>query len=143
MTINEKDQQLIAILRENARLSVSDIARRLNASRTSAQVRLEKLERSGVIAGYTVRLSPESQANQIRALVMIKSTPSKRVSIEDALSKFPDLVTLSSISGQFDLAAEISSPTVRHLDTVLDRIGALDGVDDTLSSIILSTKIER
>ena len=53
MTNNGKDEQLIGLLRENARLSVSDLARRLNVSRTAAQVRLEKLERSGVIAGYS------------------------------------------------------------------------------------------
>ncbi len=143
MTINQKDEQMIALLRENARLSVSDLARRLNVSRTSAQVRLEKLERSGVIAGYTVRLSQESQASRVRALVMIKSSPSIRISVEKKLSSFPNLTTLYSISGVFDLVAEISTRSVGDLDTVLDRIGALDGVDDTLSSVILSTKIER
>ena len=143
MTNFEKDEQLIALLRGNARLSVSDIARRLNVSRTAAQARLVKLERSGVIAGYTVRLSRESQAAQVRALVMIKSIPSNRISIERQLAKFPNLTALYSISGKFDLVAEISTRSVELLDTVIDSIGALDGVDDTLSSIILSTKIDR
>ncbi len=143
MTNIEKDEQLIALLRENARLSVSDLARRLNVSRTSAQVRLEKLERSGVIAGYTVRLSRESRASQVRALVMIKSAPSNRISIEGSLAKFPNLTTLYSISGAFDLVAEICTRSVEQLDTVIDSIGALNGVDETLSSVILSTKIDR
>lgn len=143
MTINDKDEQLIALLRQNARLSVSDLARKLNVSRTSAQVRLEKLQRSGIIAGYTVRLSQQSQASRVRALVMIKSAPAVRLSIEQALSKFSNLTTLYSISGAFDLVAEISTRSVGELDKVIDRIGAIEGVDDTLSSVILSTKIDR
>ncbi len=143
MTISEQDERLIALLHENARLSVSELARRLNVSRTSVQVRLEKLERNGVIAGYAVRLSRESQASRVRALVMIKLPPSNRVSIEAALLKIPNLTALYSISGAFDLVAEISSLSVGDLDKVIDRIGGLDGVDNTQSSVILSTKFDR
>ena len=75
MEITNKDEQLISLLRENARLSVSEIARRLSVSRTAAQMRLEKLERNGVIDGYSVRLSAKLLKDQVRALVMIKSPP--------------------------------------------------------------------
>jgi len=143
MTITEQDERLVALLRENARFSVSELARRLNVSRTAAQFRLEKLERNGVIAGYTVRLSQASQASRVRALVMIKLPPSNRISVEAALSKFTNLTALYSISGAFDLVAEISSRSVEDLDKVIDRIGALEGVDDTQSSVILSTKFDR
>jgi len=143
MTILNKDEQLIALLRQNARMPVSKIARQLNVSRTAAQVRLEKLERTGAIDGYTVRLSSAFQKNRVRALVMIKLPPSDRVSVEAALAKIPALQTLHSISGIYDLAAEISAPSVGELDQVIDAIGQLDGVADTQSSIILSTKLER
>ena len=73
MDISTKDQQLLAILTENARCPVSEIARRMSVSRTAAQMRLQKLERNGVIEGYGVRYSPAYQKNQVRALVMIKS----------------------------------------------------------------------
>ncbi len=143
MTISAKDEQLITLLRENARFSVSELARRLNVSRTTAQVRLEKLQRSGVIAGYTVRLSDQARDSLIRALVMIKSTPANRADTEVALGKIDSLITLYSISGAFDLVAEITTHSVAELDRIIDRIGTLEGVDDTLSSVILSTKIDR
>lgn len=143
MTIMDKDQHLIALLRDNARMPVSEIARHLNVSRTAAQVRLEKLERTGVIAGYTLRLSSSFEKNRVRALVMIKLPPSNRALVEIALAKIPALQTLHSISGIYDLAAEISAPSVGELDQVIDIIGQLDGVADTQSSIILSTKLER
>ena len=143
MDISHKDEQLISLLRENARLSVSEIARRLSVSRTAAQMRLEKLERNGVIDGYSVRLSAKFLKDRVRALVMIKSPPGNRAKIENALSKMRQLTSLYSISGVFDLYAVISAPSVGELDSAIDEIGRLDGVDDTMSSVILSTKIDR
>ena len=143
MDLSDKDKQLISLLRENARFSVSEIARRLSVSRTAAQMRLQKLERNGVIDGYSVRLSEKFSKDQVRALVMIKSPPANREKIEKALSKIPQLTSLYSISGAFDLYAVISAASVAELDAAIDAIGRLDGVDDTMSSVILSTKIDR
>ena len=141
--MNTKDRNLLMLLRENARRPVSELARRLNLSRTATQARLEKLERSGVIDGYTVRLSPEFHQNLIRAMVMIKATPAKRAKTEHALSKLETVSSLHSISGQFDLIAEIEASHVQELDKAIDQIGKIEGVIDTLSSVILSTRISR
>ncbi len=143
MDLSEKDEQLIGLLRENGRQSVSEIARRMAASRTAVQMRLQKLERNGVIEGYTVRLSPGYLERQVRAIVMIKFPPGKREMIEAALAKIPQLTSLYSISGTFDMAGVISASSMKRLDTLLDQIGCLDGIDETMSSIVLSTKIDR
>ena len=143
MTISDKDELLINILRENARTSVADIARRLSLSRTATQARLEKLERNGTIAGYTVRLGDHLKHEQIRALVLIKCTASNRGGIEAALAKITKLTLLHSISGIYDLCAFIAARNAEELDRTIDQIGQLDGVDDTMSSIILATKIDR
>ncbi|MDQ7070039.1 MAG: Lrp/AsnC family transcriptional regulator [Rhodobacterales bacterium] len=143
MEIGIKDEQLIDLLRENGRLSVSDIARRLAVSRTAAQMRLQKLERNGVIEGYSVKLSPEYLENRVRALVMMKFPPSKRADIEILLENIPQVTSLYSISGIYDLAAVVSAPSMGVLDVTIDRIGCLEGIGETMSSIILSTKIDR
>ncbi len=143
MSITESDQRLLALLRENARYSVAELARRLSVSRTAAKARLEKLERQGVISGYTVRLSREFQAAEIRALVMVKARPARRTAIELALSRIPALVLLYSISGEFDLTAVVAAQSVADLDDAIDCIGNIDGVQETMSSVILSTKIDR
>ena len=59
MKLTDADQQLLSVLRENARASTAQIARRLNLSRTTVQSRIERLEREGVISGYTVRVHDE------------------------------------------------------------------------------------
>ncbi len=141
--ISEKDEHLLSILRENSRISVADIARKLNLSRTAAQMRLSKLENNGVIAGYSLRLSDQYLNNRVQAFVLIKSPPIKRIDVERQLALFTELISLYSISGAFDLSALISAGNVMNLDEIIDKIGQIDGVQDTMSSIILSTKIQR
>jgi len=143
VNLTEKDQRLLDLLGANARMPVSEIARRLAVSRTAAQVRLQKLERNGTIAGYTVKLSPEYLQNRVRALVMIRFPPAKRAAIETALSGIATVTSLFSISGTYDLAAMVSAPTMASLDSTIDTIGCLHGIDETMSSVILSTKIDR
>lgn len=143
MTISDKDERLIDLLRKDARTPVAEIARRLSVSRTAAKARLDKLEKSGVITGYGVRLSDQHQQGRVQALVMIKSPALKREAIEKALMEMHSLRSLYSISGVFDLVAVISTQTIADLDRHIDKIGQLKGVEDTMSSVILSTKVSR
>ncbi len=143
MDLTGKDEQMIALLRQNGRLSVSEIARRLSVSRTAAQMRLQKLERNGVIAGYSVNLSADYLGNRVRALVMVKFPPGRRASIEQSLRDMPQVTSLYSISGAYDLAGVISAASMGELDETIDQIGCLEGIGETMSSIILSTKIDR
>ncbi|NVJ93333.1 MAG: Lrp/AsnC family transcriptional regulator [Methylocystaceae bacterium] len=143
MTKMDKDLELISLLKADGRISVSDIARHLNVSRTAAQFRLKKLEKSGVIEGYTVRLSRKFEHKGIEANVMIKSPPSQRRHVEEQLILIPHIVSLYSIAGTYDLSARVRAENVAELDVILDRIGAIKGIGETMSSIILATKLSR
>ncbi|OQP86943.1 AsnC family transcriptional regulator [Rhizobium rhizosphaerae] len=141
--ITAKDRELIAVLSENARLPTAAIAKRLGLSRTTVQARIERLERAGVIAGYGVRLSEDYQRGLVRAHVLITLTAKALPKVTQALAGMEEVETLHSVSGSFDLIALLAAPSIGALDLVIDRIGALDGVEKTLSSIILSTRIAR
>jgi DNA-binding Lrp family transcriptional regulator len=137
------DEKLIIALRDNARASTARLARLVGRSRTSVQSRLDRLEREGVIAGYSVRLAPEHDLGAVRAHVMIKVGPKEVRAVTAALKTIPQVRVLHSVSGEVDLIAVAATAAVAEMDEVIDRIGALDGVERTTSSIILSTKFER
>lgn len=137
------DDALIALLRQNARAPVAELARKLGVSRTTVQSRLERLERSGVIAGYGVRLSAEHEKGLVRAHILVTVPPKQSVPVAAELSRIAQVRTLHSVSGSFDMIIVVEARSVSELDALIDRIGALDGVERTLSSIILSTRIER
>jgi DNA-binding Lrp family transcriptional regulator len=137
------DQRLLSALRENGRASTAELARRVGRSRTSVQSRIERLEKEGVILGYGVRLAPEQDLGAVRAHVMIKVGPKESRAVSAALKAIPQVRVLHSVSGDVDLIAVAAAASVAEMDTVIDHIGALDGVERTTSSIILSTKFER
>ena len=143
MKPTEAEEQLLSLLRENARLSTAEIARRLGLSRTTVHSRIERLERQGVIEGYTVRVADEHERAQIRAHILIAVMPRRMASVVAALREMPEVRTLHSVSGASDLVALGVTPTVEDMDVLTDRIGAIDGVERTTSSIILSTKFSR
>lgn len=143
MTISPADEQLLCVLRENARASTADIARKLGLSRTTVQNRISRLERQGVICGYTVRIDQELEQSRIRAHILITLRPRQMVAVVKALRGMHEVRVLYSISGGHDLIALATTTSVGEMDVLTDRIGAIDGVERTNTSIILSTKFER
>ena len=143
MAISASDQQLLSLLRENARASTAELARRLKLSRTTVQSRIERLERQGVIGGYTVRVTDAAERTHIRAHIMITVLPKQMAAVVEALRAMPQVRALHSVSGPSDLVAMAVVPSVSEMDQLTDRIGAIEGVERTTSSIILSAKFER
>jgi DNA-binding Lrp family transcriptional regulator len=141
--MDSTDRQLLAALRENARWSTAELGRRLGLSRTTVQSRIERLERRGVIIGYAARLSPEHERGAVRAHVMITVRPKEARTVEEALKAIPQVFVLQSVSGGFDMVAQIVAESTAEMDGVVDAIGALGGVERTMTSIVLSTKFDR
>jgi DNA-binding Lrp family transcriptional regulator len=141
--LDKTDHALLALLRENARASTAELARRLGLSRTTVQSRLERLERQRIVAGYTIVVPDELEAALVRAHVLITVAPRQSAAIEAALRKIAEVRVLHSVSGPFDLIAIVAAQSIGELDALIDRIGALEGVERTTSAIVLSTRIER
>jgi DNA-binding Lrp family transcriptional regulator len=141
--LSHTDQILLSLLRENARLSTAELARRLGVSRTTVQSRIERLEARGIISGYGVRLSPAYEEGLVRAHVLLTVTPKLADKVVRGLRALTPVRTLHSVSGNFDMIVIVESSSIGDLDALLDQIGAMEGVERTLSSIILSTRIDR
>jgi DNA-binding Lrp family transcriptional regulator len=141
--LDDTDRALVALLRENARAPTAELARRLGVSRTTVQSRLQRLERRGAVAGYTVVVPGEAEAALVRAHVLITLAPKQSAAIDAALRRIPEVRVLHSVSGPFDLIAIVAAGSIGELDALIDRIGALDGVERTTSAIVLATRIQR
>lgn len=141
--LDDIDRQLLALLTQNARLPVARIGARLGIARTTAQARLDRLERTGVIAGYTLRLSDEASRAAIRATVLVHILPSAQAAVIAQLKRLPQVERAHTTSGRFDLACQIRTTSTLELDETLDRIGEIEGVQAMESLIHLSTRIDR
>jgi DNA-binding Lrp family transcriptional regulator len=143
ITTDPIDRDLIALLRANARTPVSDLARALGLSRTTVQSRLERLERSKRITGYTVKLSDAHERGQIQAYVMITVHPKQAARVAEQMKTMAGVRRLQSVSGPADMVAFLEAPAAADIDALIDHLGNLEGVERTTSSIILGTKFDR
>ena len=142
-TLDDTDHALIRFLRRDARTPTAELARRVGVSRTTVQSRLERLERDGVIKGYTIQTGDSYNPGVIRATVLIQVEPRATASIVTALGKMREVEGLFTTAGRFDMAIQLAASGTPALDSALDRIGELDGVRGMESLIHLTAKIDR
>lgn len=142
-TMDETDREILRLLARDARMSVSVMARRLGLARSTLQARLERLEGSGIVAGYTVRLGAGAKAARIRASVLLTVEPRAQAGVLARLRAVDAVERIHTTSGRVDLLLEVAAETTSALDAVLDRIGGIDGVKGSESLIHLSTKLDR
>lgn len=133
------DTQLIALLRSNARTSVATLAHRLKVSRGTVTNRLQRLEREGIIGGYTVRLRPDAEPDDIRAWMSIVVDGNETRAVIAALLGEPCVSTLHDTNGRWDLLAELRAGSLQQLSAALERIRLLRGIQTSETSIHLAT----
>lgn len=137
--MDDIDRQLIALLRDDARLSVASIAKTLRVARGTVQNRLSRLEADGTIVGYTVRLKPQSEAHRIRALMTVGVEGNQSDAVLRALRGDPAVGALHSTNGRWDFVVELRADSLEAFDRVLNRIRSLQGISNTETSLLLST----
>lgn len=141
--MNSIDERLLALLRENARASTSALARELGISRSTVHGRIKRLEKDGIIAGYTLEYGEDYRQRLMSAHVLIKTLQKLTIRTNRELHAIPEIRSLYAISGDYDLIAVVQAESTEALSRVLDDIGNLSGVDRTNSSVILETKFNR
>ncbi|MBC7736416.1 MAG: Lrp/AsnC family transcriptional regulator [Candidatus Saccharibacteria bacterium] len=141
--MDDLDRNILGLLGADARMSVATLARRLKVARSTIQARLERLETTGIIAGYTLKLGEEARQGRLRASVLLTIEPRAQAAILSRLKSIAEVERVFTTSGRFDLLLQIAAPNTQVLDSVLDQIGALTGVRSSESLIHLSTRIDR
>lgn len=137
--LDDTDTELIAMLRDNARTPVATLAKRLKVARGTVQNRMARLEREGVVVGYSVRLKPQVEAHRIRALMTIAVEGNRSDEVLRALRGHPNVSSLHSTNGRWDFVAELQADTLEAFDRVLGSIRLVEGIASTETSILLST----
>ena len=133
------DQQLLSLLRKDARTSVAILARKLGVSRGTVTNRVTRMEDEGVIVGYTVRLRPDAQPNEIRAWMSVAVEGNETRAVIGSLLGEPGVATLHDTNGRWDLLAELRAANLAELSQVLERIRLVRGISSTETSIHLQT----
>ena len=136
--LDDTDRELIALLRDDGRATVAALAARLKVARGTVQNRMARLQRAGVIVGYTVRLKPQIEAHRIRALMNIAVDGNGGDAVLKALRGHPHVTALYTTNGRWDIVAELQAESLEAFDRVLSAIRLISGIASSETSILLS-----
>ncbi|WP_422368630.1 Lrp/AsnC family transcriptional regulator [Pelagibius sp.] len=141
--LDSVDSKLVELLKANAREATASLARRLGLSRSAVQDRMSRLERDGVIAGYTIRLGKHSEEERLQAIVRFTVDPKYTTEIIRKIGNTVEARSCYSVSGAFDLIVIVDAETALRLNQVLQEFGEIEGVERTTSSIVLGAAFEN
>ncbi len=138
--MDDLDRRLVALLSEDARLPVKTIAGRLGIARNTVEARLSRLRASSVIAGFTVRLGPAAAEDRVRAVMMVSVASKRPEEVMVSLSKLVGVSMVHTTNGRWDLIAELNCADLRAFDRLLSDARTVDGVSETESCLLLTSR---
>lgn len=137
--LDDLDQQLLAALRADGREPVATLARRLGVTRATVNSRLDRLVQSGTVLGFTVRVREENDPRSVRAISLIEVEGRSTDDVIKKLRGFPEIHSLHTTNGGWDLVAEVRTRSLGNFDRVLGQVRAVDGVVNSETSLLLSS----
>ncbi|MGF1765467.1 Lrp/AsnC family transcriptional regulator [Aliivibrio kagoshimensis] len=137
--LDAKDRQLISLLRSNARMPIVSLAKQLKVSRATVQNRIIKLEKEGIILGYSIKIKPEVETHPIKSLMNISVEAKNELKVIGSLQAYPEVVAIHHTSGHWDLIAVITTETLPLLNAILSEIRIIQGIVRTETNLLLDT----
>jgi DNA-binding Lrp family transcriptional regulator len=138
MQTDATDRALIGLLRQNAREPVASLAQKLKLSRGTVQNRIDRMIAGGVIQGFTIRTLPELEAERVRAIMCVAIEGERSAAVVRALRGFPEVATVYTTNGRWDLVAELNTESLAAFSRTLDEIRLIDGIAATETSLLLA-----
>ena len=129
--MDETDIKILNLLRDNARMKNTEIARQVDLTERAVRARIEKLVREGVIKRFTVETSPVG----VEGIVLIDTQVDKTLAIKEKARNMSDLVF--ECSGDYDVAVRLRADTLDDLNRRVDELRKLPGVNRTSTLVKL------
>lgn len=138
------DERIIAELVKNARVPHADIAKKVNLSRNAVRERISRLERAGVIGGYTIARGLQSEKSTVSAILFVYRKDRMRgANVINAIKAMPEVVSCDLVTGDFDLIVRVEAPSAERVQTLWESIAAIEGVANTVTAFILASHVAR
>ena len=138
--MDELDKHILRLLQKNARMPVKDIAREVSLTSPAVSGRIRRLERDGVIAGYTVVLRELQSREPVSALISVANQPAQRQEFLQMVAALPSVQQCYHVTGSYSFIVKVRCPdmeALEHLITAFQKIG------QTNTQIILSAPVSR
>jgi len=140
---DQLDQDILFQLQENSRQSTANLSKKLKAARSTIHERISKLERDGVIVGYTAVISQEPNIPSVQALLFLEVAQGRTGLVSKVIEKYSEVKSCYALTGEFDLFCSLEASYLEDIDKIIEEISSLSHVKNTSSKIVLAKKFDR
>ncbi|MCB8914152.1 Lrp/AsnC family transcriptional regulator [Rhodococcus rhodochrous] len=138
--LDDIDRKIIRLLREDARRTVRDIAFQVDLTVAPVKRRIERLERTGVISGYTVRIDPEKTGSELEAVVELRFVGNLELeTIVSFAENIPEVTEVLTLAGDPDAIARVRVANIQDLQRVVNLFRTHGQVTNTRTLVILNS----
>lgn len=141
--LDDVDGRILGILRHRPRTPVAEIARLAGVARGTAQARIDRLERTGVITGYGPDIDAVAVGFGVSAFVTLEITQGQDHAVVEHLETVPEVLEVHAVTGPGDLLCRVVARSNAHLDEVIQRMLAAPGAGRTVTQLSLNTRLRR
>ncbi|MEP0073175.1 MAG: Lrp/AsnC family transcriptional regulator [Marinomonas sp.] len=139
---DQYDQKILALLVNDARLSVSDISRQVNLSRSAVTERIKRMEDNGTITGYHAHTAV-SKEEGVTAYLALTFRPLSCDLVQPLVEAIPEVKLSHSISGDLDLLLLVQASSMSRLNDIRSEMDSWPNLDKIVTHMCLSKRIDR
>lgn len=141
--IDETDRKILSLLKTDSRMQYAQIGKKVNLSAPAVHARVKKMEKDGVIRGYSVEISPQALGVSLCAFIRIAKSRGNSMETAKHLIKIPQIEECHSVAGEDCVMAKARVQSPLELSKLIDQVRSLEGIDRTLTVVVLETHFER
>ena len=138
--IDETDKQILSLLRDNAKISNAEIAKRIEKAPSAVLERIRKLEKRGIIEGYETRINAKSLGYALKTMVMIKTDENVgSMALGDQLVKIDEVQEVLCLAGEYSYLCKVNVEDTEAQSQFLIKLGSIPGVVDSITTLVLKS----
>jgi len=137
LELDKIDKELLRILQENADLTYAELGKMLGVSPSTVYMRVKRLKEKGIIRRIIAEVNSEVLGYKLRSLIFLTVDVKKYSKVIEELSKIPQIKVIYDITGEWTFALEVLARDHVELSDLLDKIGNIDGVQQTSTAVVL------
>jgi len=138
LDLTNTDRKLLLALKQDARASVTTLAGQIGVARATVQASIKRLVELGIIQRFTIDIDSRAEGELVHAIMTIEVQGILTSKVISALKRMPEIVSLHSTNGSWDLVAQIETPNLTGFDVLLRRTREIEGILTTETSILLN-----
>lgn len=141
--LDKLDRRIISNLLSNGRESIANLSRNVGLSRTAVAERINRLEKTGIIKGYTAQIRMGDNNENASSYLLISCNKGKKDSVSDGLKEIPEVKMTSIVGGTYDIICLIEAPDLHQIHYLCSEIESLSGIKDVKNTIVLHQPVCR